>query len=220
MSDTPVNQVQENKPSDKELNFRAQEAKFQRLLEQERAARLEAERVMQEALAKNQRSDDEDDDNEPYVDKRRLEKKLNRFGEQTRKQTQQDIQLAVQEAVAEERKTSWLKSNADFNHIMGDPSKLQKFYDHDPELAETILKMPQGFEREKLVYKNIKALGLDKEAPRQSSVQEKIDANKRSPYYQPSGVGSAPYASAGDFSANGQKSAYDKMQELKSRLRI
>ena len=50
--------------------------------------------------------------------------------------------------------------------------------------------------------------------------QEKIDANRKSPYYQPSGVGAAPYASAGDFSDSGQKSAYAKMQELKSRLRI
>ena len=78
-----------------------------------------------------------------------------------------------------------------------------------------------GVERfQKLVYENIKALGVDKPEQKQNSVQEKIDANKRSPYYQPSGVGSAPYASAGDFSDSGQKNAYAKMQELKKRLRI
>lgn len=218
MSDTPVNQVQENKPSDKELNFRALEAKYQRQIEQERAGRLEAEKMAQEALAKNQRSDDEDDDNEPYVDKRRLEKKLNRFGEQTRKQTQQDIQLAVKEAVSEERKNTWLKQNPDFYDVIN--QNAQKFYETNPELAEGIIKIPDEFERQKVAYKNIKALGIDKPTTKQPSIQEKIDANRRSPYYQPSGVGSAPYASAGDFSANGQKSAYDKMQELKNRLRI
>ena len=56
---------------------------------------------------------------------------------------------------------------------------------------------------------------------KEPSIQDKIDANRRSPFYQPSGIGSAPYAGPdGDFSAAGQKTAYDKMQELKSRLRI
>jgi hypothetical protein len=80
--------------------------------------------------------------------------------------------------------------------------------------------MPEGFERQKLVYKNIKALGLHKPEEKAPSIQDKVDANRRSPYYQPSGVGSAPYAPVGDFSANGQKAAYEKMQELKSKLRI
>jgi len=80
--------------------------------------------------------------------------------------------------------------------------------------------MPEGFERQKLVYKNIKALGLNMPEVKQPTIQDKIDANKRSPYYQPSGVGTAPYASVGDFSSQGQKQAYAKMQELKNKLRI
>jgi len=95
-----------------------------------------------------------------------------------------------------------------------------KFAEREPELAETILQMPEGFERQKLVYKNIKALGLHKPAEVKSTIQDKVDANRRSPYYQPSGVGSAPYAAAGDFSPSGQKNAYQKMQELKNKLRI
>jgi hypothetical protein len=40
MSETQqINQSQEQKPNDKELNFRALEQKYQRALEQERAAR-------------------------------------------------------------------------------------------------------------------------------------------------------------------------------------
>ena len=80
--------------------------------------------------------------------------------------------------------------------------------------------MPEGFERQKLVYKNIKALGVHKPEQKQPSIQDKVDANKRSPFYQPNGVGSAPYSSVGDFSAGGQKNAYEKMQQLKSKLRI
>lgn len=202
---------------DKEKNFRALQAKYERQLAEERAARQEAERLAQEALQKRNQVDDDDDDSEPYVDKRRLEKKLSKFGEQTKQQTQAEIRQAVHQAIAEERNNNWVRANPDFEQVM---SHADKIYDLDPELAETILKMPDNFERQKLVYKNIKALGLDKPPQKQSTTQDKIDANRRNPYYMPSSVGAAPYHSTSDFSQSGQKQAYDKMQELKNRLRL
>ena len=210
------NQEQISKPSDKELNFRALEQKYQRQLEQERAARLEAERIAQEAQSRKS-NDDEDDDSEPYVDHKKLNKKLQKFGEQTHKQTQSEIQQAVHHALKEERKQNWIKTNPDFYEVM---QHAEKFAQKDPELAETILEMPDGFERQKLVYKNIKALGLHKPEIKEPTIQDKIDANRRGPYYQPSGTGSTPYSNSGDFSRSGQKNAYDKMQELKNRLRL
>lgn len=213
----PTEQSPENKPSDKELNFRALEAKYQRQLEQERAARIEAERLVQEATAKKQHNEEDDDDNEPYVDKKKLNKTLAKFGEQNKQQTQNDINQAVHHALKEERKQNWIKSNPDFYEVL---QHAEKFAQQDPELAETILEMPDTFERQKLVYKNIKALGIHKPQAKQPSIQDKIDANKRSPYYQPSGVGTAPYSQVGDFSSTGQKQAYDKMKELQKQLRI
>lgn len=210
------NQVQENtqqKTNDKELNFRALEQKYQRQLEQERAARIEAERLVQE----RNRQQDDDHDDEPYVDHRKLEKKLAKFGEKAKQETQSEIKNAVQSALYEERKQNWLKNNNDFYDVM---QLAEKFAQKDPELAETILEMPDTFERQKLVYKNIKSMGLHKPEQKPPSIQEKIDANRRSPYYQPSGVGTAPYSSQGDFSPTGQKQAYDKLQELKKNLRI
>lgn len=210
-----TSQVQsDNKPSDKEINFRAQEQKYQKLLEQERAARIDAERRADEASKKHV---PDDDDDEPYVDNKKLDKKLASFGQQSHKQTQSEIQKAVQTAIYEERKSNWVKSNSDFYDVLNHAEKLAQA---DPELAETILEMPDTFERQKLVYKNIKALGLHKEKAKEPSIQEKVDANRRSPYYQPSGVGAAPYHSVSDFSPQGQKIAYDKMQELKKTLRI
>jgi hypothetical protein len=71
------------------------------------------------------------------------------------------------------------------------------------------------------VYQNIKALGLDKPPPKEQTIQQKVDANRKSPFYSPSGVASAPYqGQQSDFSQHGQKQAYDKMQELKNRLRL
>lgn len=215
-ADNQVTQIQENKPNDKELNFRALESKYQRELERERAARIEAERIAQERIQMHSK-DDEDDDSEPYVDHKKLNKKLAKFGEQTKNQTQTEIKQAVQVALHEERKTNWMKQNSDFYDVLQHADKLML---KDPDLAESILDMPDTFERQKLVYKNIKALGLHRPEEKKTSIQDKVDANRRSPYYQPSGVGSAPYSSSSDFSASGQKQAYDKMQELKNKLRL
>lgn len=211
---TQENQAQDQKISDKELNFRNLEARYQKELEKERAARMEAERMVQE---RQHSPKDEDDDSEPYVDHKKLNKTLAKFGEQSQKQTQNDIQKAVQTALHEERKQNWLKTNSDFYDVLQHAEKLAM---KDPELAETILQMPEGFERQKLVYKTIKSQGLHMPDQKKPSIQDKIDANRRSPYYQPSGVGTAPYSTSGDFSASGQKQAYDKMQELKKTLRL
>jgi hypothetical protein len=214
------NQTEQSKQNDKETNFRLQEKalheKYERILAQERAEKAQLAKELDERSRQHSKEDD-DDDSEPYVDHKRLNKKLAKFGEQTQRQTQTEIQTAVHKALAEERKQNWLKNNTDFVEVL---KHADKFAEKDPELAESILEMPEGFERQKLVYKNIKALGLHKPEAKQPSIQEKIDANRRSPYYQPSSVGSAPYASAGDFSPSGQKNAYDKMQDLKKTLRL
>jgi hypothetical protein len=218
MTTPDINQVQENKVSDKELNFRALEAKFQRQLEQERAARIEAERVAQEALNRKPQVPEDDDDDEPYIDKKRLKKEQAKFGQQIKQETQNEIQRSVQMALNEERKQNWLKQNPDFYDTLSQHA--QKFADREPELAESILQIPDEFERSKLAYKNIKALGINKPEVKQPSIQEVVNNNRKSPYYQPSGIGSTPYAQVGDFSASGQKNAYDKMKQLQAQLRI
>lgn len=215
---TQENQVQEQKPSDKELNFRALEAKYQRQLEQERHARLEAEKKAQEAIDKRTNSnDDTEDDSEPYVDHRKLNKRLNQFDQSTKSEIQKAMEQAKYAAKEELKQEMWLEQNPDFYEVL---QHAEKFCQKAPKLAETILRMPEGFERQKLVYQNIKELGIDKPEQKQSSVQEKIDANRRSPYYQPSGMGTAPYAQVGDYSQQGQKQAYEKMQALKQKLKL
>lgn len=208
-------QVQENKPSDKELNFRAVEAKHRREMAEMQSRLEEAEKKAQEA-ARRQQDEDEDDD-APYVEPKKLEKKLDKFGQKTKTEIQQGMESVKQAAKEEIKQEMWLESHPDFYDTMQLAGKL---YEKDREMAETILRMPDNFDRQKLVYKSIKGLGLDKPEPKQSSVQDKIDANRRSPYYQPSGIGTAPYQSMGDFSEAGKKNAHAKMKELQSRLRI
>ncbi len=211
---SPDNQAPESaqKQNDKEHNFRALEARYERKLAEERQARLELENRIKSAS-----QEDDDTSDEPYVDHKKLDKKLARFGEKAKQETQNEIKQAVNSALYEERKKSWLDHNKDFFDVM---EKAEQFAQQDPHLANTILEMPEGFERQKLVYYNIKSRGLDKPQQKAPSIQEKIDANRKSPYYQPSGQASAPYASQGDFSPTGQKQAYEKLQELKRNLRI
>jgi hypothetical protein len=210
-------QVPETPKNDKEHNFaqirqqlERERAEKQALLERaEKAEKLAQERITQVA------PDDDDHSDDPYIDEKRLNKKLNKFSQQAIRETDERINSAVQKALSEERKNNWLKSNPDFYEVMG---HAQTFAERDPELAETILSMPEGFERQKLVYKNIKALGIHRKEEPKPSIQDKIEANKRSPYYQPSGGGNAPYAAGGDFTPSGMKNSYAKMQELKARL--
>jgi hypothetical protein len=215
---------QEQKLSDKELNFRNLEAKFQKQLAEERSARLNAEKAAQEAnrvaqeamAAANSKGLTDDDESEPYVDHRKLEKKLTSFEKRLEEKIDKKAEEKAYRLIEQSRKEQWLSHNPDFYNTLEKHAEI--FAEKAPELAETILKMPDTFERQQLVYRNIKALGLDKPESKAPSIQEKIDSNKRNLYYQPGGVNGPPYASAGDFSSSGQKSAYSKMLELKKRL--
>jgi hypothetical protein len=219
----PNDKELKNKPTDKELNFRALENKLQ----QERNARYEAERKAQE-LERNHESlmrkinssrpeEDDDDDDEPFVDHKKLKKQFGKFGEKTKTEIQLAMEEAKKSAKEELKREMWIEQNPDFVETL---KYADKFAEKAPKLAESILRMPEGFERQVLVYNNIKALGLDKSEVKEPSIQDKINSNRRGAFYQPSGIANAPYSSHSDFSPNGQKQAYEKMQELKSRLRL
>lgn len=216
MSTAAQTDSQEQKTNDKEFNFRALEAKHKAEIEGERKERERLSREVEE-LKRLHTSNQDDSYDEPYVDQKKLNKELAKLGEQTKQFTKSEINQSVQQALEEERQNNWLKNNSDFYDVM---QNAERIYQKDPELAETILKMPDNFERKKLVYRNIKAMGLDRPESKQPSIQEKIDANRKSPYYQPSGVATAPYQAGGDYSEAGMKSSYEKMQQLKKQLRL
>ena len=199
--------------NDKEYNF----AQMRKRLEQSEAAKARAEQEAMELKARLASNSDVDSYDEPYIDKKYFDKKTAQNMERVKEEAKREAKAEMQSMLIEEKRNNWLKANPDFTEVM---KHAQKFADADPELAETILEMPEGFERQKLVYKNIKALGLHKPKAPEESVQAKIDKNRKSPYYQPSGVGSAPYGNSGDFSQSGQKSAYEHMKALQQKMRL
>lgn len=213
------NQAQVQQVTDKELNFRKLESKYQQELAYERSLREEAQRQAQSLSQSHKTEPDEEDDDssEPYVDHKRLNKKLNKFGLNTQSEIKNAMNQAKELAKEELKQELFLENHSDFHQVL---EKAELFAEKHPKLAENILRMPAGFERQKLVYHTIKELGIDKPKAPEQTIQQKIDANRKAPYYQPSGVGASPYHSASDFSTSGQKQAYDKMKELQSRLRL
>lgn len=208
----------QQKQNDKEYNFRQQQASYEKKLAEERAERERLAREIEEIRKAQQSHQSEDEDSEPYLDHKRFKKEQAKFGQQIKQETKADINQAVQEAIQMERKRAFLEQNPDFYDVL--QKHADNFQQRAPHLAETILKMPDTFERQQLVFHNIKTMGLDRPVIKEQSIQEKVDANRRSPFYQPPQMGTPAYAPVGDFSPAGQKSAYDKMKEVQARLRF
>lgn len=201
-------------PNDKEYNF----AQIRQQLEREKQEKNQLKEEVEKLKKMNSENlgGDDDDYDEPYIDRKRLRKELGKVVEQTKAETDTKIEHMVTKALSEERKQAWLKEHPDFEEVV---QHAQKVEDHDPDLAKMILRMPDEFDRYKMVYKHLKATGLHKPPAPKESIQEKVDANRRSPYYQPSGVAAAPYNNTGDFSDSGKKNAWLKMQELITKRR-
>src|ERR1700679_2334150 len=93
-----------------EFNFRKMEA----ILAQERAEKEELRRENQRLQQERASSNDEEDDSQPYVDNKNLNKKLKNFEQQTFKETDSRIEARIHKALQEERKNAWLENHNDF----------------------------------------------------------------------------------------------------------
>lgn len=209
----------ETKSNDQEINF----AKLRKQLESERQAKQQLEerlnRLEQERYKAPEKESDDYQSDEPYVDHRLLDKRFKNFEGAIDQKIEKKAEERARALMDKERQENFLKQNPDFFNIVSN-EYVQKFAEKHPEIAEPMLEMPDNFARQKLLYQNIKALGVHKKEEPAKPIQETINQNRRSAYYQPSGVGTAPYAGQGDFSQSGQKSAYEKLQQLKKNMRL
>lgn len=221
---SPVSAVNVNAEATKaakEINFEAlrkqlDETRAENAQFREKLNRLEKEKPAPRLPYKD---DDDEESDEPYLDHKSFKKKMNRFEADLDKKIDAKAEEKAKELIAQERRTDYLKQNPDFEKVMS-AEVLQKFAEKHPAMAQAIVKMPDGFERQQLIYEAIKTTGIDKPPAPTSTIQQKIDENRKSPFYVPSSMGSAPYNGQSDFSPAGQKNAYEKLKELKSRLRI
>lgn len=217
--------TQVQKDDDASKNFEALRKKYESAEREKQAAMqkvAEYEKVLAESKSKKAPEQEVDDESydEPYVDHKRLKKQFNNFEQNTDKKIQETAERIAKGMIEKERNENFLKQNQDFSQVLS-KENIDKFVATHPDIAEPMLDMPEGFSRQKLLYQQIKALGINKPPEQKKTGQQMIDENRKNTFYQPSGVAGAPYnAMAGDFSDNGQKAAYDKVQELKRRIRL
>lgn len=224
MSVNPVTQpenTEQGQSNDKEYNF----AQIRRQLEQERREKQELEQKtlilaqkVDELVQNRQAAPEEVDEDEPYVNPKTLEKKFTKWEQKIEKTIEKKAEEKARALVEEERRHNYLNGNKDFDDVMN-VENIKKFAEKHPTLAQSILSMPDGFERQKLVYENIKALNVLKAPEPKTSIQDALKNERRNLFYQPTGGAAPPYAAAGDFSKTGLKAGFDKMKELQSRLR-
>ncbi len=216
MSDV-VAPVQDAVDQEKQKNF----AELRRIAETERAERIRLQEELDDLKLRSKPAEDDEDDSEPYVDNKKFKKKLNQFEQNLGRQTSDIVKHEVEKALREERKQSWFKTNTDFHKVMT-PELLNKFEDQYGDEARSILTHPDEFERQRLAYYSIKAKGLDRPEVKKQTAQELADQNRRTPYYQPSGVSSSPYGGTvgRNVSEEEGKAALANMRNLQKNLRI
>jgi hypothetical protein len=199
------------KQAEKEHNFSQFKKLMEKKFEEEQQARMKLEQELKAARQPNRSDDDDDNDDEPYVDKRKLNKVLAKFEEKFDKKVDEKAEQKARMLIHEERKESYLRENNDFQQVL-QSENIQRFAEKHPNIAKAMLNMPDTFERQQLLYEQIKAMGMHKKE--EPKIQDTINKNLKSPYYRPTSESSPPYAAMGDFSEGGQKNAYQKMQEL------
>jgi hypothetical protein len=219
---TPVDEAQSSATNDKEHNLGI----LRKQIEQERLSKMEMERKIEmlsqeveEARRIREEASDPVDDNEPYIDHKLLDKKLSALKKEFVKDIDKRAEEKARAILNEERRTNYLDANRDYNDTMS-MDNLRKFSEKYPDVARCILHMPEGFERDRLVYENMKALGITRKEEAKPPIQQTIDNNRKNIFYQPGTVGAPPFAMQGDFSPTGQKAAYAKIKELKARIGI
>ena len=129
---------------------------------------------------------------------------------------EREAEQRARRIIEEERQQSWMKQNPDFYDVM---QHAQKLADQDPETAEVILRMPDTFDRQKLVYRTIKSMGIHKPPAPKETIQDKVNNNRKGVYYQPADTPTAPYSITADYSPASQEAAYKKLQALKQGMR-
>ena len=213
--------MEEEKENSKEFNF----SEIRKSLE---TARKETDQIRLEKKGLEKRLSDlesksalqpivqaEDDDNDDiYVDTKKFKNTIKNL-EQKFEKTLKEKELSHQKGKAEEERSKFLDENNDFSQMLQDEN-VQKFIENNPDLAKSISQMPDDFRRQKLLYHQMKA--LSKKTNEISDIQKQIDSRKTGEFYQPSGQGSSPFSNQADFSKDGQKKAYEKLQELKKRM--
>lgn len=215
--------TQEPKSQTKELNFERLRKENERLAQHAEAERQARLKIESEIAAWRQhyeasRNEEEDESDEPYIDRKTFKKQLSRLEKQLEEKIDKKAEEKARTLLEEAQKKDFaykLKSEyRDFDEVLNSETA-EKFSQQHPELAQEVLSIPDEYQRRKMAYQMIKSIGLHKkEDAVKASAQAKIDANLRNPYFHAGAIANGSQLPIGDFSEAGQKAAYEKMKAL------
>lgn len=221
----PVEKAQ-NGHSDKELNFRQLEASREaerKAKEVEKEARMRAEfeaemlkRELEEIKQMLQpKEKDPLDEVEDYVDPDRLKAKLKieraaleRKAKDIAKQTYDEIKREEQEKEKRDFLGRLKKEYPDYDQVMNE-NNLLTLEKVDPLFLDTVLAIPDDYERRKKTYAKLKALPQPEE---KVSIKEKVVENQQNPYYIPAGSGTPTAVEFDIRSKSARDAAYAKLK--------
>lgn len=208
--------AEQQKQTDKELNFAKLREKNERAERELEAQRQETIRLAQEVDRLKQRysshvEEEDDDDSEPYVETKKLKKILAKVDEKIERAAEEKAARIFEQKMKQDYMFRLKSEYKDFDEVLNQET-IDKLAEAHPSLTNQIMKIGDEYERRVTAYETIKGMGLHKKAEA-SPIQEKINQNMRNLYHVPSATGNPP-AAVGDFSQAGKKNAYENMQKL------
>lgn len=205
--------------SDKELNFRKLEA----AREAEKEARIRAEmeaqylkREMDAIRASMQPKEvdplddlSEDDYQEPAKLSSKIKEKLNKERQHFRREAEEIANKVIEERDKKDYFRRLKQDYHDFDQVVNE-TNLAQLAESSPELTESLMKIPDEYEKRRLAYSAIKRMGK-KEEPK-ASIKEKVQENSHNTYYTPQSAG-VPTAADYDLkSPQARQAAYEKLK--------
>lgn len=208
------NQTSDQKSNDKEINFARLRQDRDRAVEAYNSLKNELDSLKSQIQSSQVSQNDDSDDsvNDIYEEVKKLKRDLR----ETKKAAQQEAKKLFDEERKSLAKYKLKTDYPDFESVVT-PEIADKLVEKNPRLAEMLARIPEE-ERLPLLYETVKLSGIHKKPePAAPQIQDQINKNMRNPYYMPAAVGHGS-SSASDFSPTGQKSAYEQMKQLMSRI--
>ncbi|MDE1970969.1 MAG: hypothetical protein KGI50_05335 [Patescibacteria group bacterium] len=213
----PAQEVSDNKPTVQQENFAAIRRKMEetdRRYSEEKQKRMELEKQMEDIRKRFYGNDD--DDSDEFVEKKyirnefsRVEKDINNIKQETKR---------LEEERMKREQDLWMHSHPDFEEVLKSANDFEK---DNQEVANSLLNIPEGFERYKSAYNMIKLYKEAKNKPAAPTMQDHINNNRRPMYYAPSGMATPPSQQfKGSYTKEEMKSAHEAMLALKNEMRL
>lgn len=214
----------EQKPDNKEFNFR----RLEQSRDEEMRKRVEAEKEREylkrelEQIKTMLQPKEEDplasiDPYDPKSVQAGISKTLEIERKKILKEAEEVVRQNLERTKKEDRVNSLRYEHSDYDQVMNEQN-IAKLGDLQPELVESLLEVQDEYKRRKLAYQAIKKHIVAKPEPR-ASIKEKVEENKANPYFIPASHGNPPVKGI-DFdmqSKDARKQAYEKLKAAQRR---